>query len=140
MSAYYYPSGGSGGGGGGGATIDTYPNFAAFPISATDGTIAVALDTGVAYAYSAGAGGWIAQRNYNPRAAITLTIGDIANKYVDLIVAPSAPNLTRLSVIGGAEQLYGTDFSISGSLLTWNGYNLDGVLEAGDQLIVNLVR
>lgn len=138
MSAYYYPAGGGGGGGGGGSGITTYANRAAFPGAAANGTAAIALDTGYLYVYNTNSGLWIGQKDYNPRPVITLSAGDIANKYVDLVVSPGSPALTRMSVVGGPEQLYGTDFSISGTLLTWNGFNLDGVLEAGDQLLVVL--
>jgi hypothetical protein len=35
-------------------------------------------------------------------------------------------------------QDYGTDYSISSTTLTWSGTFLDGVLIAGDKLVVQL--
>lgn len=80
----------------------------------------------------------LSQSKYNPRPQITLSSTDISNKYVDLVVTPGFPNLSRLSIGGGPDQVYGVDFQVSGTLLTWNGLNLDGILEAGDILIITL--
>lgn len=138
MSSFRYPtvSGGSG--------VSTYASFATLPGSAADGTLAVTLDTHDLYVYNAGLPGWElvsagGGASYNPRPPITLNSTDITNKYVDLGVTPTVPGLTRLQIINGVEQLYGVDFSVSGSLLTWNGFALDGTLESGDKLIVNLI-
>jgi hypothetical protein len=137
MSSYRYPAvSGSGSG------VATYANFAALPTSAVDGTLAVTLDTHELYVFNAGIVTWeivSGAGGYNPRPVITLNSTDIANKYYDLVVTPSFPSLTRLQVIGGSEQVYGTDFTISGTLLSWNGLTLDGVLEIGDKLVVNLI-
>ncbi len=48
-----YPASSSGG-------IATYANFAAFPGSAANGTLAIALDTGVIYEYRTGSASWVA--------------------------------------------------------------------------------
>jgi hypothetical protein len=66
-----------------------------------------------------------------PLAPITLSSGNIATKTVSIGVSPTTPTLTRLSV-GGVRQLYATDFTVSGSTLSWSGLGLDGILEAGD--------
>lgn len=44
---------------GGGGGVSTYANFAAFPASASDGTLALALDTDILYAYNAGGAAWV---------------------------------------------------------------------------------
>lgn len=44
----------------GGGGVATYVNFAAFPASAPDGTLALALDTDILYAYNVGLASWIA--------------------------------------------------------------------------------
>ena len=54
------------GGSGGGTTIPMYVNFAAFPISATNGTIAIALDTGLLYEYNSVTPGWQLITALNP--------------------------------------------------------------------------
>jgi hypothetical protein len=140
MSSFRYPAvSGTGSG------VSTYANFASLPGSATDGTLAVTLDTHDLYIYNAGLTTWElvsaggGGATYNPRPPITLNSMDIANKYVDLGVVPTQPTLTRLQIISGVEQLYGVDFSISGTLLVWNGLVLDGILESGDKLVVNLI-
>lgn len=43
-----------------GSGVQTYANFAAFPASASDGTLALALDTDTLYAYNAGSTSWVA--------------------------------------------------------------------------------
>lgn len=66
----------------------------------------------------------------------TLTPTDITNKFVTLTKAPAVPSDTILSVVGGCDQDYSSDFTISGSVLSWTGLGLDGILSSGDKLIV----
>lgn len=61
---------------------------------------------------------------------------DITNKYVTLAYSPVNPTLTVLNIIGGIVQEYTTDFTVTGSTLSWSGLFLDGVLVSGDTLIV----
>ena len=73
-----------------------------------------------------------------PRPLITLVSGDIGAGSIDIVVTPSDPTLTRLTV-GGVRHTYGVDFTVSGSTLTWSGLGLDGILEAGDILQIELI-
>lgn len=66
----------------------------------------------------------------------TLSSTDITNKFVTLSGVPVNPTLTVLQVVGGGVQAYTTDFTVSGSTLSWSGLFLDGVLVAGDKLII----
>lgn len=76
---------------------------------------------------------------------LTLDSTDITNKYKDLastaaVVDPA--NSSSLCPVGGPRQEYGVDYTIitNGSIVkrvNWNGLALDGVLEAGDKLIVS---
>lgn len=66
----------------------------------------------------------------------TLSGTDITNKYVTLSGTPTTVTKTVVSVIGGDSQDYSIDFTVSGTQLSWNGLGLDGVLIAGDKLIV----
>jgi hypothetical protein len=68
----------------------------------------------------------------------TLSSTDITNKFVTLSSAPVNPIKTAMTVVGGPMQDYGTDYSISSTTLTWSGTFLDGVLIAGDKLVVQL--
>lgn len=67
---------------------------------------------------------------------ITLSPTDITNKYVTLSAAPITAAKTRLVVIGGPEQSYTVDFTVSTNQLSWSGLFLDGVLVNGDKLVV----
>lgn len=66
----------------------------------------------------------------------TLTPTDITNKTVTLTQTPTVLALTRLIVITGLEQDYGTDFTVSGTTLSWNGLGLESLLESGDKLVI----
>jgi hypothetical protein len=68
-----------------------------------------------------------------------LSSGEATAKSVVLPFAPSTPGQTMLDVIGGGAQVYGDDFSVSGSTLTWAGLGLDGLLAAGDQVRIVLL-
>jgi hypothetical protein len=67
---------------------------------------------------------------------VTLDATDITNKQITLAQAPDVAAETRLIVIGGVEQEYGVDFTVSSTTLSWNAQGLDGVLEDGDRIIV----
>jgi len=60
---------------------------------------------------------------------------DISNKFVTLSIQPCNTNIT-VSVRNGPAQGYGQDFTISGINITWAGRGLEGVIEAGDELII----
>jgi hypothetical protein len=66
----------------------------------------------------------------------TLSGTDITNKFVTLSGTPTTPSDTILDVIGGPSQDYSVDFTVTGSTLSWSGLTLDGVLIAGDKLII----
>lgn len=133
----HYPTSSSGGSTG----VATYATFADLPASAPNGTLAVVLDTDTLYIFSTGSMTWIplnSSGNYMVNV-FTLTPTDITNGYVTLSQAPTAPTDTALTVIDGPMQDYGTDFTVSGSNLSWSGMFLDGVLVSGDQLIVQFL-
>lgn len=66
----------------------------------------------------------------------TLNAGDITAKSITLARTPVSASKTILIVIGGAEQDYGVDYTVSGAILDWDGLALDGILESGDKIIV----
>lgn len=66
----------------------------------------------------------------------TLTGGEITAKELTLTATPTTALKVIVDLISGCAQIYGTDFSVSGNILTWNGLGLDGVLIAGDVLRV----
>jgi hypothetical protein len=67
---------------------------------------------------------------------ITLSPAQITAKAVTLAETPTSATLTRLVPIGGVEQDYGTDFTVTGTTLSWSSLALDGVLVSGDELII----
>ena len=66
----------------------------------------------------------------------TLSGTDITNGYVTLTSTPVDATKVILNIIGGPVQEYGVDYQMIGADLDWNGLFLDGVLIAGDKLIV----
>ena len=63
-----------------------------------------------------------------------ITSGDISAKQITLPTTPAVPTLVVLDVIGGPPQVYGQDFQVVGSILTWNGLNLENEINVNDQL------
>jgi len=127
-------------GGGSGSGVPIYANIGSFPAGTQAGQLAVAADTGNLFEWNGSAWVLIAGPGVGGSPYIvnefTLSPTDIANKFVTLSSAPAHPTLTVLTVIGGPMQDYGPDFIVSGSTLSWSGLTLDGVLVAGDILIV----
>lgn len=71
MTQYiHYPTAG-----GSGSGVQTYANFAAFPVSAADGTLAIALDTDTLYIYNGAA--WQVLASPSSANAITALTGDV---------------------------------------------------------------
>ena len=59
---------------------------------------------------------------------------DISNKYVTLSRTPVLGSLVALNIVKGSSQVYGLDYSVSGNILTWDGYVLDGSFSAGNEI------
>lgn len=67
----------------------------------------------------------------------TLMAADITNKQITLAQAPISPTKTRLIITnGGIEQDYGTDFVVSGAVLSWNGLGFETLAEIGEKIII----
>lgn len=74
--------------------------------------------------------------------ALTLASGDITAKYIDLAQTPISASAVEVTPVGGSAQLYSIDFSVitNGSAvkrLNWASLGLDGILSAGDILVVS---
>lgn len=78
---------------------------------------------------------------YNPESTITLSAGDITNKYVVLTKAPTDKDKTRVFLVEGVAQDYTTDFIVTvddgGKRLSWDSLGLETLLITGDKLIVS---
>lgn len=67
----------------------------------------------------------------------TITAGEITAKQLTLTATPVEPTEVIVDVRSAPGQMYGIDYAVSGTTLSWNGYALDGVVLAGD--IVRIV-
>lgn len=102
-----------------------YTNFASFPASASDGTLAEALDTKNIYAYDVGSSSWLlvagpessVDKNLWNEERITLSGTNITNQFIDLahpIFGSSASNNSAsLTPVGGPLALKTVDYSVS---------------------------
>lgn len=64
----------------------------------------------------------------------TITAGEITAKQLTLVDTPAYPSEVMIDVRGGSVQIYGVDFAVSGAVVNWNGYGLDGQIIAGSIL------
>jgi hypothetical protein len=74
--------------------------------------------------------------NLSKSERFILSAGDITAKQVSLSASPLTPSKTQLEVVGGGPQS-SSDFSVTGAVVSWNGTFLDGVLVAGDEIIID---
>lgn len=68
----------------------------------------------------------------------TLSAQNITDKHLQLIPIPTNLGQILLDIVGGVPQNLGTDYTVNGSgLLSWNSLGMDGLVLAGDVLIVS---
>jgi len=67
---------------------------------------------------------------------IVLDGTDISNKYMTLAIAPQTSSGLELHVYGGLKGKLDTDYTVSGTNVSWDGKNWDSVLEADDSIDV----
>lgn len=126
MSQYskYSPTGGGGGGGG----VTSINSQAGPSVSIVAGTgISVVSGSNIITITNTGAG--VEYVEYR-----IVTSGEAAAKSLTLTAGPATPANTFLDIVGGTSQIYSTDFTVSGTSLSWLGLGLDGLLSAGDIL------
>jgi len=63
---------------------------------------------------------------------LTLDGDDIDHKYIDLSVAPKTDDSVDLHVYGGLKGLKDYDYTVSGTKISWDSKDWDGILEVGD--------
>lgn len=69
----------------------------------------------------------------------TLTSAEVTEKKIVLSRTPHAPNLVVVFVKDSGTHLVNSqDFQLTGAELSWAGYEMDGILEAGDKMSVLL--
>jgi len=65
-----------------------------------------------------------------------LQAADIAAKEITLPSTPLTPSDVTLDVIGGIQQGYTTDFTVTGNVLSWDTLGYETIAEAGDSFVV----
>lgn len=65
-----------------------------------------------------------------------ITGGEITAKQLTLAATPYTNSEVIVDVRSGSPQVYGLDFVVTGAVLSWNGYALDGQIIAGSYLRV----
>lgn len=64
----------------------------------------------------------------------------LAAKQLQLPSTPTTPSKVRVSVNHGPEQVYNTDFVVTGDIVSWDGLGIETGLTLGDYLIITYVR
>ena len=97
-----------------------------------------------AYTYDGDTSAWvykggISQSENVIKEEITLSAQNITDKKVTLTYTPVNASYVGLSIVGGCEQKYGTDYVVNASTkeLSWSGLGLDNLLAANDILVVS---
>ena len=120
-----------------------YPNVASFPPATGSGNFAWDSDNQIMYYDEPSSSMWIqltsgggGTTNYFPEIVKMVNAGEILAKSITLAQAPTEVEKTRLFIKGGPIQVYGDDFTVFGTTLTWNGLGLDGLIEENDKIFV----
>lgn len=66
----------------------------------------------------------------------TLTTNEILNKKLILAETSVIASSVTVNSPNGPIQIIGQDFIVTGNEVSWNGYGLETILEAGDKLII----
>jgi hypothetical protein len=66
----------------------------------------------------------------------TLSGAEITAKALTLIQTPTTPTEVVVSVYQGSVAFYATDYTVSGTTLSWTGLGFDGLLAAADKLVI----
>jgi hypothetical protein len=96
-----------------------------------DKKLKLKLDNGTVVDYGAGVVNPVLVVEY-----VTLSGAQIAAAEIELMHSPMVVSQVTLDVISGSAQVYGDDYSVSGSVLSWSGKSLQSLLVEGDKLRV----
>jgi hypothetical protein len=96
-----------------------------------DKKLKLKLDNGTIVDYGAGVVNPVLVVEY-----VTLSGAQIAASEINLMHTPMTANQVMLDVISGSAQIYGDDYGVSGSVLSWSGKSLQSLLVEGDKLRV----
>ena len=91
------------------------------------------IDLNSGYIYRKEIGVWVFRVSTVPQSKVyTITEEQISSKQIILDMAPIAPTSVSLRFLNGTAQVYGEQYIVQGSILSWDGYSLDGFIEVGD--------
>ena len=116
------------------------PSSATDPVSASAGDIYFNSVSNVVRYYNGTT--WVSLGASSSTYSVNMFVlgsGNITDGFVTLTSPPDVPSDTILTVIGGAMQLYGTDYTVSGSQLTFmTPLAIGGIsaLVSGDVLVI----
>jgi len=65
----------------------------------------------------------------------TISVAEAAAKSLTLAYVPLTPQYVLVNIVSGAVQMYGSDYTMATNVFNWNGYDLDGILDAGDEIV-----
>jgi hypothetical protein len=74
--------------------------------------------------------------NTQKKEKIVVTADMLVQKYLELQHTPTTEASIELTPAGGPMQIIGLDYLVSGNILSWDNMGLDGVLEAGDMIVI----
>ena len=66
----------------------------------------------------------------------TVSFAEETAKSLTLTATPTNTNEVIIQIVDGVNLRNGTDYSISGTTMSWSGLGLDGILAAGDELTI----
>jgi hypothetical protein len=82
-------------------------------------------------------GGIIKLNDASYTETVVITNLNLLTKTLTLSKIVQNPSRTKIFPEGGPAQIYATDFSVvSPNIITWGNMGLDGLLEAGDVLVI----
>lgn len=82
-------------------------------------------------------GGVIKLNDTTYSETIIITNVNLMTKTITLSKAVQNPTRTKIFPQGGPTQIYSTDFTVvSPNIITWGNMGLDGLLEIGDQIVI----
>lgn len=91
------------------------------------------LDVLTGHIYRKESGTWVFRVATVPQTkTYTITEQQILSKQIILDMAPMNPSSVTFRFVNGTTQVYGQQYIVEGSILTWDGYSLDGFIEEGD--------
>jgi hypothetical protein len=91
------------------------------------------LDLLSGYIYKKESGVWVFRVATVPQSkTYIITAEQIIEKQIILDLAPVNPETVTFRFLNGTSQIYGQEYIVQGSILSWDGFSLDGFIEEGD--------